>query len=299
MTFTALHGRLFLYGGSGPSSKCFQDLHIFDRKDMSWLDVMHSESKSTRTLSVSSTLNERASVAVVGAGARNHHVIANPSSSSATSVEQGHFFNHGLNTRHEPDAGTITASVGGGIQRLSQHGESDGRGGKKATASTSGNPNDAENTPTIYVHGKGPGRRAGHTATVVQRKIYLFGGSAGSEYLNDLFVLDTDPVPQLLVTEPTSLDLLKKRLPFLVNEDEFSDVTFLVEGKRVYGHQMILSLVSDCFRAMFTTGFRESTMVCPEIDIPNCSYDSFLAMMVRSIISYGLGNNAFTLSYKR
>jgi hypothetical protein len=34
MTLTALRGRLYLYGGSGSSSKCFQDLQILDRMQM-------------------------------------------------------------------------------------------------------------------------------------------------------------------------------------------------------------------------------------------------------------------------
>ena len=50
-----------------------------------------------------------------------------------------------------------------------------------------------------------------------------------------------------------------------------------MEGKQVYGHRMVLSLISDCFRAMFTHGFRESTLSF--IPIPNCSYRAFIAMM--------------------
>lgn len=61
------------------------------------------------------------------------------------------------------------------------------------------------------------------------------------------------------------------------NDEEFSDVTFLVEGKKVYGHRMVLSLVSDCFRAMFTNGFRESNVT--EIEIPHCSHQAFVTMM--------------------
>ena len=41
----------------------------------------------------------------------------------------------------------------------------------------------------------GPRARAGHTMTLVNRKLFLFGGSYGSEYLSDLHVLDTDPPP--------------------------------------------------------------------------------------------------------
>ena len=281
MTFTAVHERLFLFGGSGPSSKCFQDLHVFDRKDMVWLDVMNLQ--STRTASVSSSLNEPVSAIVARGSHRN--VTANPSSSSTTCHAT---MNENFNVKCDSSEEAIvvnTLSAGGGFQRLFKQGELDNQGGKISTR-YSGNPNDAENTSTIYIEGKGPGRRAGHTATSVHRKIYFFAGSCGSDYLNDLYVLDTDPVPQILVTEPTSLDLVMKRLPFFVNEDDFSDVVFIIEGKRVYGHQMILSLVSDCFRAMFTTGFKESTMMCPEIEIPYSSYDSFLAMMVSSIECY-------------
>jgi hypothetical protein len=141
------------------------------------------------------------------------------------------------------------------------------------------NPNDEEAVPTVIVEGHGPGRRAGHTATAVNRSIYVFGGSCGSDYLGaPIYMLDTDPSPLAAVRQPASLQLFERRIRHFYNNDEFSDVTFLVEGRRVYGHKMILSIVSDCFRAMFTTGFRESEAGA-EIEIPGCSYDAFLDMM--------------------
>ena len=155
-----------------------------------------------------------------------------------------------------------------------------------ATSPYSANPNDEDSVPTVFVRGQGPGRRAGHTATAVNRHVYVFGGSCGSDYLNDFFMLDTDPIPPVAISEPTSLQLLERRLRHFYNDEEFSDVTFLVEGRRVFGHKLVLSLVSDCFRAMFTTygagpgaGFRESSSDCAEIEIPNCSYDAFVAML--------------------
>ena len=99
----------------------------------------------------------------------------------------------------------------------------------------------------------------------------------GSEYLNDFYVLDTDPPPHAMVSEATSLQLLERRLCHFFNDEEFSDVTFLVQGQKVYGHKMVLSIVSDCFRAMFTTGFRESEAL--EIEIPDCTHAAFLAVM--------------------
>ena len=47
MTLTSLRGRLYLFGGSGTSSKCFQDLQILDRSEMAWLDVTQYESNNT------------------------------------------------------------------------------------------------------------------------------------------------------------------------------------------------------------------------------------------------------------
>ena len=148
---------------------------------------------------------------------------------------------------------------------------------RSGAVAASPNPNDEDTVPTVILHGRGPGRRAGHTATAVNRKIYVFGGSCGSDYLNDFFVLDSDPPPNAIVTEPTSLHLVERRLRHFFNCEEFADVTFIVQGRKVYGHKMVLSIVSDCFRAMFTAGFRESETM--EIEIPDCSYDAFLAVM--------------------
>jgi len=107
----------------------------------------------------------------------------------------------------------------------------------------------------------------------------LATGSCGTDYLNDFFVLDTDPPPPMRITEPPSPQLYASRLRHFYNDEEFSDVTFLVEGRKVYGHKLVLSTVSDCFRAMFMTGFRESGSEKAEIEIPNCSHGSFVTMM--------------------
>jgi RCC1 and BTB domain-containing protein len=44
----------------------------------------------------------------------------------------------------------------------------------------------------------------------------------------------------------------------LVNDEEFSDVTFLVEDAPVYAHRAILAQRCDHFAAMFRSGMRES-----------------------------------------
>ncbi|GAX29211.1 ankyrin repeat and BTB/POZ domain-containing protein 2 [Fistulifera solaris] len=278
MTLTALRGRLLLFGGSGTSAKCFNDLQILDRQEMVWLDVSQSDSSENRggTAAVARRDFDRDDAPAFRFGGSDYSMTWHRNGRSSTdsssaqndglSLEQqqqqqdGFSIRHGTDWRSRDMAGQIrdaTASV------RSMH--------------VSPNPNDEDSVPTVVVHGEGPGRRAGHTATVVHRKVYVFGGSCGSDYLNDFFVLDTDPRPQLDVSEPNSLQLFDRRLWHFFNEQEFSDVTFLVQGQRVYGHKMVLSIVSDCFRAMFTTGFREENE--NEIVIRDCSHSAFLAMM--------------------
>ena len=129
--------------------------------------------------------------------------------------------------------------------------------------------------------GDGPGRRAGHTATVVQRWLFVFGGSYGSDYLNDFFVLDTDPPPEVTVESPSALTTLTHNLRSYADTEEFSDVTFIVEGRPVYGHRVILSMASERFRAMFSDGrgggFREAHQ--REIVIPDYSHSVFTTML--------------------
>jgi hypothetical protein len=45
------------------------------------------------------------------------------------------------------------------------------------------NPNDEHAREQVVIIGDGPGHRAGHTATVVNRQLFVFGGSYGSDYL--------------------------------------------------------------------------------------------------------------------
>ena len=52
-----------------------------------------------------------------------------------------------------------------------------------------------------------------------------------------------------------------------VNSSEFSDVKFLIDGKIIYAHKIILAARSLHFNAMFSSGMREA--FANEIEIPN------------------------------
>lgn len=63
----------------------------------------------------------------------------------------------------------------------------------------------------------------------------------------------------------------------LVNDEEFSDVTFMVENEPIYAHRAILAHRSEHFAAMFRSGMRES--VERVINIPNVSKVTFLLLL--------------------
>lgn len=63
----------------------------------------------------------------------------------------------------------------------------------------------------------------------------------------------------------------------IVNDSNFSDVHFVVEGQVIHAHKIILAARSQHFNAMFSSGMRESTS--SEITIPNVKYETFLALM--------------------
>jgi hypothetical protein len=56
-----------------------------------------------------------------------------------------------------------------------------------------------------------------------------------------------------------------------------SDITFLVEEQKVYGHKALLGLRSEYFKTLFSSGMRDSS--ASEIFIPNVKYETFLEVL--------------------
>jgi len=118
-----------------------------------------------------------------------------------------------------------------------------------------------------------PSGRSSLVAQVVHDSLYIFGGYSGSIVLNDFYELRFEPVsipPSNLVTE------LRK----LVNNPMFADVTFLVEGERVYATRAHLAARSEHFRALFYGGMREASFGADEeIVLPDIAHPIFLLML--------------------
>ena len=215
MTLSAVRDRLFLFGGNGVHSLVCNDLHVFDRGQMAFLEVQDT---------------------------------ATPRSNSSHSFGSSKDYNN--------------------------------EAGARGFALQQSNPNCIDSIPKLTMDGHGPSRRAGHTATVAGRFIYIIGGSSGSEYRKDCFVLDTDNLVLPPVAEPTSFPMMMaSQLKDLCNSPEFADIVFIVEGRRIYAHKIVLSIASVVYRAMFRTEFREKVTARPEIEIPNCTYDVFLSIL--------------------
>ena len=60
---------------------------------------------------------------------------------------------------------------------------------------------------------------------------------------------------------PPSVANLAEDYRKMVNNETFSDVEFLVDGKTIYAHKVILSARCDYFRAMFQHSMKESKKV--------------------------------------
>jgi len=70
----------------------------------------------------------------------------------------------------------------------------------------------------------------------------------------------------------------------LVNQQEFSDVTLLVEGKQIYAHQVILASRSTFFEALFKNDFSEKEQRVVDFNDSGISYNQ-LNQLLRHMYS--------------
>jgi RCC1 and BTB domain-containing protein len=63
----------------------------------------------------------------------------------------------------------------------------------------------------------------------------------------------------------------------MINQEEYSDVTFIIENQKIFAHRSILAARCDHFSAMFSSGMRES--IEREIHINNMSDTVFLLLL--------------------
>ena len=108
------------------------------------------------------------------------------------------------------------------------------------------------------------------------KQLFIFGGFDGSKWLNDICILDIGKLEANEITNEAVSNLISNMRKIL-NQNVFSDVIFLVDGKQIYAHKAILSAQCDHFRAMFTSGMKESSQT--QIEIKDWSYNSYALLM--------------------
>ena len=123
----------------------------------------------------------------------------------------------------------------------------------------------------VGTSGTAPSSRFCHVGAVYNRCFYVFGGYDGTQRLNDFSRFRLEPESFGI---PDSSLLLELRS--LVNNELFSDVCFIVEGRRVNAHRLFLSR-SSYFLAMLTSVMMESRS--KEIMLTNVSYSTFLTVL--------------------
>lgn len=101
-----------------------------------------------------------------------------------------------------------------------------------------------------------------------------------SNYLNFKAESPTDVFEQIhKKTEITKVEMKPLEADFrsMLDNRNFSDISFIVEGKQIYSHKVILCARSEYFRGMFSEYTKESQL--SEIKITDTSYPIFFSLL--------------------
>ena len=80
-----------------------------------------------------------------------------------------------------------------------------------------------------------------------------------------------------VLVDPTSPSIIRQSQQASFNNQELSDVVFMVDNQRLYANVDVLSQKSDYFAAMFRSNMRES--IERVVTVPNCSSAAFLHVL--------------------
>lgn len=119
-----------------------------------------------------------------------------------------------------------------------------------------------------------PSSRAGHTFTQVScREFLLFGGSSGNSFSNENFILDIWPKPE----PPDACFVQELSFTRFFNNQEFSDLVMVVEGKVFYAHKIVITQRSEYFKQMLSVNMRETLE--NQIEIKDVRFEVFRILM--------------------
>lgn len=235
---------MFLYAGHDGKTH-LRDLHEFDFVSLCWREVCSSTAPDARDSHIA--VMAGGSMFVFGGSSKS---VADTSPRAKHDLHEFHF-----------DTGTWAMR-----QIAEEPLETDANGEKKHT--------EGEKRKIVG--------RFCHSGSVFEDALYVFGGYDGTSRLSE-FIKITLCEPTLrwpLACNSGGNEVLKRGLIDLeeyVNNPQFSDVTFCVDGRLVHAHKMICARC-PYFRAMFMGNMREANQTTP-IAIGNVSHNIFILVL--------------------
>jgi hypothetical protein len=144
--------------------------------------------------------------------------------------------------------------------------------------------------PQVEFSGALPSPRCFHTAVVLSGRMVVFGGARLTrdtwEYFEHLYSFRLAASPDATATAPRQgQDLaaahesksLAEDLGGLLGSEDFADVAFVVEGRRVLAHKAVLCARCDYFRHMLHSGMAETRQ--KDITLPDIRYKAFKGLL--------------------
>ncbi|CRG95774.1 leucine-zipper-like transcriptional regulator 1, putative [Plasmodium gallinaceum] len=138
-----------------------------------------------------------------------------------------------------------------------------------------------------------PHCRQRHTCCVYKEKqIFVFGGFDGNTWYNDLCIFDASKIEQKMLTDISIKNIFKK-LHNLVNNPQFSDLTIIVQNKKIYAHKNILCIHDSYFKSLFSDNSVQDKKCI--LEVSNWSYESYIKMI--EFLYTGRLKNIYNISY--
>lgn len=247
-TTTLLGRKVYMFGGYD-GVRCFSELDVLDLDTMTWLQprVAGAVPMARNAQTVTVVGNK---LFLFGGHSGNKHLrdlhILDTETMAWSSPEAKGAVPPGLRGH--------TANLIGG--RIFLFGGYDGRGRSNDLYLLDTHSLKWDHPPTTEAT---PAGRQRHTACLVHsKKLFVLGGFDGLRWLSDCHVLDVSKLEEHAITHASVGSLLSDLSTLVNNPDMFPDVMFTVSGKPIYAHKAILAARSAHFRAMFSSGMKES-----------------------------------------
>lgn len=137
--------------------------------------------------------------------------------------------------------------------------------------------------------------RQRHSANIINNfKILFFGGYEGARWLNNVDILNISKLEENLFLEESGVSL-KLNFKNLINKEDYSDITFIFDDKKIFAHKNILYARVEYFRNMFSDYMIEKTSNV--IEINSFDYDIYLSFL-EFIYSSNISNKDFDTVFK-